>query len=153
MDTRNNPADLGTRPIVATKLMSSDCIWINGPKFLYDDFERYVCNNFCKRAITNLPEIKKSVSCNSNIVEKYVENLFSNVSSFEKLINVICYLLRFRPSIHYSSVIISAEERNEAYNVVFRLSQRIWFSCEISQLRKNKHVGKNSRLITFNTFS
>jgi hypothetical protein len=142
VNTVDNPADLGTRGINASRFLN-EAAWLNGPEFLLVDFvgKKYDDQNIV------IPEMKKVCNLNVNVVELDF-SLLNRYSSFSRLCNVTSYLLRFIKICPSPTIVLTAFEVNRAFSVLTRLSQLKYFSDEICQLRENnsKLIGKSPLL-------
>ena len=72
-------------------------------------------------------------------------------SSWSKLVNTICYVMRFlQKSKIKGKLTVDEIEKSEA--VIFKLTQKEEFQCDVKELTKNLSVKQNSRLIQLTPF-
>ncbi|XP_075258345.1 uncharacterized protein LOC142350383 [Convolutriloba macropyga] len=137
VNTKDNPADQGTRGLTATE-MTEKSLWLQGPQFLL------------------------SSSDNSTTDEQQHETVFLNSAEQkprrQPIDKDLIVANRFSQWLKLRAVIIKMKSlRNktrtrdqqiiEAENFLFRLSQQQSFDEDINQLAHNKPIQKRSRLI------
>uniref|UniRef100_A0A8R1E5E5 Integrase catalytic domain-containing protein n=1 Tax=Caenorhabditis japonica TaxID=281687 RepID=A0A8R1E5E5_CAEJA len=91
VDTKQNPADLGTRGM--NKNQFGDCIWWKGPSFLLQPIEKWPNQ---KSIFCSTPTQKYMMHTRQEIVEKQ-EQIFQKerTYSYKKMKRVIAYVLKF----------------------------------------------------------
>ncbi len=146
VDTKSNPADLATRGINVDKFVSNS-LWQKGPNWLTSNFVEHT--NVEIKFNKDLPETR-NVKIQS-LVSTIDFSILSRFSSYNKLINVIAYILRFlnntrKHQCNYNSLELSIDERNVSLNCIIKLSQRCFFSKEINCLENKVNVNKESSL-------
>lgn len=102
----DNPADLATRGLTPTELMSQDCIWFTGPSWLsLTDIEPYLKP---VQVMNSVPEEKKSVFISvdnqSNCSYTFFSPIFQKYSSWSKLQKTFVYVLRFAKLLPHGGV-------------------------------------------------
>lgn len=136
-----NSADVASRGATAADLLADKSWW--EPQWLCAPPDQWPQN--CADLPTGpLPGLKvKSVHIGNTDSEF---DLFEKYSSFEKLVNVTAYILRFGSIINrgkYSGINISVSERRNAISHLIRLVQERYFHEEILALRSDIPI-KNS---------
>lgn len=140
-----NSADVASRGSTAAALLRHELWW--EPQWLCQssDYWPTDCSDF---PVDLLPGLRaKAMVANAATTDSSIWDLLDRFSSFDKLINVTAYLLRFKNNcINKSSKVfgnISVSERRNAIMHLIRLVQNDSFNEEIMVLRSGKCI-KNS---------
>lgn len=153
----DNPADLLTRGISATLLLTSE-LWTNGPVWLRNDTPEWPKSDEINIAtlsvfLSSADEAYTSVDPPPAGLEPVLH--CETFSSWRRLLRITAYILRavrcFKTKKRFEGF-LSAEELNEAENYWLNNVQRLHFSKEIALLNKEKGIDSNSNLITLNPF-
>ena len=133
MTTDQNPADLGTRPLVPSKLQES--AWILGPKFLAQSgdlikFEYEPCMSL-PESVASPRRLCRTAACNRS--EGIFTCLVKRLSRWSRILNALTRLIRFcrvwldevRQRSGTQHAIRGGEVKpDEAEKILFRQSQR-----------------------------
>lgn len=149
--TRQNPADLLTRGISPSELMSSN-LWWNGPPFLAH-FDAAMWPTPAGIP-SELPEVKSDVHSHVSVKGEPLIN-FENFSSLSKLERIMSYCLRFIHNCRVSADnrrhgCLTRSEVHTSHLVLLKLIQGDTFRAEINSLSNNQSVGKKSKLHSLN---
>ncbi|XP_043461973.1 uncharacterized protein LOC122498348 [Leptopilina heterotoma] len=151
--TDENPADLISRGADLNQLMDAR-IWWNGPEWLQKDEDSWPHDEF---VIPEVPEEKKLTL--TFAVQERDFSMLRRCSSWNRLRRVTAYCLRFKENAFKKAKgfvlnkdILSAEELNKADVVLLKMHQEEEFSKEIGELRRNKAIDSNSRILSLNPF-
>lgn len=162
MESADNPADLASRGMNAKDFIQST-LWREAPAWLK--------KNQCEWPVTKLKvtvqeytEMKKETKNNQNAIEKIFNavsqndfDLLNRFSSWDKILNVTCYIMRFINilSKKYANCdkheIVTVEERQIAIMFWVKYAQNKAFSAEIANIKAKKKLTK-SKLIPLNPF-
>uniref|UniRef100_A0A0A9YD88 Pro-Pol polyprotein n=2 Tax=Lygus hesperus TaxID=30085 RepID=A0A0A9YD88_LYGHE len=150
----DNPADLISRGMFADQLIESR-LWFRGPHWLSEDIQFELYGEYQVTSDDELPDIRKQkgvvLVTTAKPDPKFLLEILSRVSSFDKLVRIIAYSLRYLRRRKYPKGSrphgsITSLEFNEATLLVLRLGQQLMFPQEITDLKKSKSVGKSSRI-------
>lgn len=141
INSEYNPADIASRGMSAKELISNDLwwspLWLRMPE---SEWPQSVI-----RTPADMPGYKKSVHVITQ-VESWDLSLLERVSSFNRLINVTAYVLRFIRNLRISKEnrnsdkILSIEETRNARKYWIKKIQSESFSQEIASLKKKNSV-------------
>ncbi|XP_052762111.1 uncharacterized protein LOC128204746 [Mya arenaria] len=158
--TKENPADLGTRPTPAETLQ--DSIWLCGPSFLLTE-TRDTEDMYQLHSPADDPEIRPVIQCiKTNIVSKTYLNTrgFETFSQWSRLVNALVVLKRFvrrvYRKLHGASDSIDNEhvENHElktfAEKIVIQSVQREVYFKEIDSIQNNSRIPKDSSIVSLN---
>ena len=136
-----NPADIASRGMPARDLIYSELWW--SPYWLREPEEKWPESIIS--TVKELPGYKKNIHIITPLQE-WDLSLLERVSSFNKLINVTAYVLRFIRNLRMSrdkrnvNKILSLEESHNATKYWIKRIQSVSFSSEISSLNRGKSV-------------
>ncbi len=146
-----NPADLCTRGITATKFLQSRLYWNHGPEWLTENFEEFL--NTTIPPLEFIPE--KSKSCTVAIAT-YDSCYFEHFSSFSRLVRVTAYILRLVDRIQqklWANSRVLTEKEVECSEIrIIRRTQEFYYSKEYLALQFGKSLPARSCLNSLNTF-
>ncbi|XP_066597118.1 uncharacterized protein [Prorops nasuta] len=133
--SKDNPADVlsrGQKP----REFSRNSGWFTGPPFLQEQEFFRPTNVFTSRI--DLPELRESVHSIATIP---YPDFFQKFSSFEKIIRIVAYCLRFCLKRKYVGR-LTIEEINKAETRVLKLIQQSSFAEEITRINRSKDYSK-----------
>ena len=145
VNTRDNPADIATRPHSSSQLLSS--IWFTGPSFLWEN-EQPECEQNCP---DKLPEEKSTATIflsKISVTETAITNLFGRCSNLNRILNVIKLVINFiRMKVESSKFdnIFSASPlipltRDELLMTLVKAAQQERYSTIKNLLESNKTI-------------
>jgi len=151
--TKMNPADLSSRGIQPDQLKGNS-LWFQGPDFL-PKFNPGDAESDVPISVNVLVSvIPKEQSSHENV--SVLIEIIAKVSNFNKLINVVVYVNRYLnvkvKKSKFASVTLTVDERKNALNMIIRAEQSTFFESELSALKSNNSLFKNSRLKSLNVF-
>ncbi|XP_026736810.1 uncharacterized protein LOC113500286 [Trichoplusia ni] len=139
-----NPCDCLSRGLLPSQLIDHDPWW-NGPTWMRSPPDMWPIQSVSITSCEQLPEFK------SNTLTTTVQNTppilyerFKCISSWNKLLRVIVYVLRFVKKLPLSKVIV-ASDLNIAEKTILRSVQKVHFQTEIDRLKKNDLPSKHFR--------
>ena len=152
----NNPADVVTKGMSIDELKSSS--WINGPEFLRT--EDWPFQPPTQRVPVKSPKLiqdppvaqQTTMSSASKCVDPFI--VWTNYSSYAKLVRTVAYMLRVNPKFRDSvktSTIDPGEFRRAEANLLL-LAQSEMFPKEQKALAKREYVASNSIKAAFVPF-
>lgn len=152
--SESNPADLVSRGMNPDELINNET-WFSGPKWLLMSAESWPTLNHKINVL--LPDLKSQplLSC---VVIKPDFNILYEYSSFQKLLHLVAYLLRFK---HNSNPVnrdckligdIAIFEINCAEIAVIKLVQLQSFEKELNSLKNKNKVSRKSKLYNLSPF-
>ncbi|XP_054279797.1 uncharacterized protein LOC128997957 [Macrosteles quadrilineatus] len=138
--SKENPADCASRGILATELVSHP-LWWSGPSWLSLPPSNWPDVTFSPTDISTLDEVKHTplAVLVSTTTESTLTNLLIKYSSWERLLRIFAYVLRF---IHYCKGsekrqgFISTQELKDTKYHIFKLVQKEVFTEEINCLKR-----------------
>ena len=148
-----NPADLTTRRLTPSELRDS-LLWWRGPDWLtkdtvpeppdYDDTP------------SELPDQRAAYKA-TFITQKIPEEVIDRFSSYQHLLRVLCYCLRFfdnsrRVKPLHRNQWITTLELQRCRTLLLKVTQVRWFQNEIEALQENRSVHRSSLLRQLNPF-
>nr|XP_012147281.1 PREDICTED: uncharacterized protein LOC105663374 isoform X1 [Megachile rotundata]XP_012147282.1 PREDICTED: uncharacterized protein LOC105663374 isoform X1 [Megachile rotundata]XP_012147283.1 PREDICTED: uncharacterized protein LOC105663374 isoform X1 [Megachile rotundata]XP_012147284.1 PREDICTED: uncharacterized protein LOC105663374 isoform X1 [Megachile rotundata]XP_012147285.1 PREDICTED: uncharacterized protein LOC105663374 isoform X1 [Megachile rotundata]XP_012147286.1 PREDICTED: uncharact len=142
--TADNPADLISRGQLPEEFLHPS-IWHHGPKWLC------MHENFWPTIPSTPPSTvleQRKVTCLTTILP---DNIIDQFFSWEKLIRVIAWCLRWKPTNHTKGA-LTAPEIRQAHDVIIRLIQKIYFAEEIKILSEGNHHQLKDTLRRLNSF-
>jgi hypothetical protein len=161
--TKENPADLGTRPITALELKENP-LWWQGPDFL-----KFPAAEWPKRKVVQVVEDKElKQTCfrfgpKQNFEKRNAERGLTPrrgwciidpannstgrlYDSMKRILPVLAYVIRFargaRGGLRLESLRLDPGEIEEARGTLVRIAQERFFSAEIRILREQRGAGK-----------
>jgi hypothetical protein len=152
--TKDNPADIISRVCSAKEIINSS-IWWYGPSWLTNDHTNWP-NTVCQLKYTGIPEEKGTQKTAALLAQPVInEKILSNYSSWNRLLRIFCYCLRFiKIRIKKMKVVgpILADELKEAEIVIIKITQASYWSSEINDLNKNGTLTVKSKLHNLQPF-
>ncbi|KYM93415.1 hypothetical protein ALC62_15977 [Cyphomyrmex costatus] len=136
----SNPADAISRGQTPRDFIRNRT-WFAGPSWLSEDEHQWP-NKIIR--VIEIPELKRNTCL---IAIQTDLNIFLKFSSYQRLLRIVAYCLRFLP-VNKHRGLPCAEEIGNAEMLVLKLLQAIRFSDEIKQL--NMGVLKKSKFISLN---
>lgn len=147
-----NPADLCTRGVSTEKFLQIAVFWNHGPEWLTANFSEFQRND--ASSVESLPELRKLAPVIA--VTYFNPSYFGRWSSFQKLVRMSAYHLRFFKRTHLKmeplSAVLTKEDIDEATLRIVQSTQRFYFSKEYAALRKNEKLPARSSLLPLNAF-
>lgn len=154
VDSKSNPADLASRGVYPHELRDNR-LWWYGPEWLKKS------SNFwpIKKEISDTNLEQKSLQVNFTFLSNY-QDILDRFSSFHKAIRVLCYVFRFihntrskyRSSISYSTIELTAVEVLEVKNKLIVLAQKYEFPETYKALLQKESIPKSSKILNLNPF-
>ena len=146
VSSTNNPADVVTRGMSIDELKSS--AWINGPECLRT--EDWPFQPPTQRVPVKSPKLiqdppvaqQTTMSSASKCVEPFI--IWTNYSSYTKLVRTVAYMLRVNPKFRYSTIDPGVFRRAEAKLLL--LAQSEMFPKEQKASAKREYVASNSTI-------
>ncbi|XP_046141114.1 uncharacterized protein LOC123987685 [Osmia bicornis bicornis] len=149
--TKNNPADLATRGITPSELLSSH-LWWSGPSWLVDPPDLWPASPLGKVEEADLERGRAQIY----LAKENEENdLLSRFSSLTRLTAVIALCSRFHRltrKLNTETGFIRASERDAALRIAIGLAQKSDFQSEVDQLQQSKEVRRSSALRALKPF-
>jgi len=163
---RENPADLCSRGIAASKLIEEDCIWWSGPKMLYQPQENWTSAPL-DSSVTTRPdvsiEVKPITTTTALAAHQHTTSpTIFNVSRYGTLETVLRMTARIQRSL--SNAILTrlgkATRVGELTSVELQLAKNYWFRQlqvlahpeEIKDLKKGKPISSSSPIRIFRPY-
>jgi len=147
-----NPADEGSRG-VDIDYFEPGCRWLSGPEFLWQDKDKWPNEN-PEVNQADIPESTVFATAATSEEETQVQQLLRRYSSWQRLLRVMCWVLRFvnavkRGKQSFSGPLKLTEMRN-ASRAVIQLVQLESFREEYNALEAQQPVKKGSKLSSLN---
>ncbi|KAB0798916.1 hypothetical protein PPYR_06796 [Photinus pyralis] len=146
-----NPADYISRGLDPESLLECKT-WFQGPEFLSDP-DCFLKPEQITLEISSVPEQKQVSFIQTTTVD--IE-ILSRFSSFTRMQRCIAYMMRFVTNTRKDSLkvygALSTQEISRSRICIFRIVQMKYFSEEITCLKENKSLPKNSVLLSLNPF-
>ncbi|XP_054259469.1 uncharacterized protein LOC128984197 [Macrosteles quadrilineatus] len=138
--SKENPADCASRGILATELVSHP-LWWSGPSWLSLPPSNWPDVTFSPTDISTLDEVKHTPQTVlvSTTTESTLTNLLIKYSSWERLLRIFAYVLRFIHNCKGSEKrqgFISTQELKDTKYHIFKLVQKEVFTEEINCLKR-----------------
>ncbi|XP_018908497.2 uncharacterized protein [Bemisia tabaci] len=149
-----NPADLGSRGVLASKLLEND-LWWKGPPWLRSPHSSWPSPS--KVTLSDESEVYRSELRETRwvlVTETCAVDIFSRISDWDKLQRILAYVFRFKhnalnPKDRRTGPLIPAEFK-AAERVTVRKAQIDSFKDDIKRLKANKE--SSTRLRRLNPF-
>ncbi|XP_037931353.1 uncharacterized protein LOC119666142 [Teleopsis dalmanni] len=144
--TKENPADIASRGICASKLINNT-LWWHGPTWLANPKEEWPKDD----QIDGSAVIITTLSSDNN----FINDLIQKISKISRLEKIVAYVLRFIKCLKNKSKDtnhISKEELDTARNEIIRQHQLTHFAAEISSINQGKEINRISKLIHLRPF-
>ncbi|KAI5714537.1 uncharacterized protein LOC103515252 [Diaphorina citri] len=143
-----NPADLATRGMLPSQVISHYDFWFHGPEYLRQDAKCWPELPSTSVPVP-VPEMKPQVSLTSHqnsSQESDMITLISQFSSLTRLKRVVAWMLRFKHNcLHKNdcqSGPLTHHETDTAMTICVRATQKFYFADVIKELTNNKqHLG------------
>lgn len=142
-----NPADLPTRGISASRLLSSE-MWLFGPDFLRE----------CVSDSSNSENFADDETIRESLVESKVINvivaaendsrlnIFEKSSNFSRLQRAVARIIRWSDKKISKDTALTPSELSNSFVVLVKCAQSLYYSKEISALKNNMPISKHSPL-------
>ncbi|XP_060665802.1 uncharacterized protein LOC132798099 [Drosophila nasuta] len=151
--SEHNAADVLSRGMTASKF-AEHAMWFYGPMFLHGSSSTwpapFIATNE-ELTIMNPPKVSQSSVMTITKEEDIIYTIQHN-NSFNKLLRVIAYMMRFRRKKKYISHTIEFEEIMEARKIVLRNIQNIDFKDDIKHLKRQRETRKGSSINSLSPF-
>lgn len=154
----DNPADLVSRGLFPEEIVQNRK-WFEGPSWLAGPSESWPVNGSTPKLSPDLDlEVKATnVSIQATSINTEPNFLFTLFSSYNKLINVASYCLRFinncrTKNQRITCYTVTPEERGNATKILVRSVQSEVFPEEIKRLNKDLPLLKHTKLKLLNPF-
>ncbi|KAL0891791.1 hypothetical protein ABMA27_015058 [Loxostege sticticalis] len=135
-----NPSDCLSRGMLPSQLLSHD-LWWNGPSWMQSPPSEWPVKPFTPSNAGQLPELRAKVLTATVHCEPLILNeLAQRVSSWDKLLRIVVYILRFIKKVSPSSGIVN--NLMTAEKAMIRSVQRVHFAEDIKALNKDKLPSK-----------
>ncbi|KAL0839938.1 hypothetical protein ABMA28_016553 [Loxostege sticticalis] len=135
-----NPSDCLSRGMLPSQLMSHD-LWWNGPSWMRSPPSEWPVKPFTPSNAGQLPELRAKVLTATVQCEPLILNeLAQRISSWDKLLRIVVYILRFIKKVSPSSGIVN--NLMTAEKAVVRSVQKVHFAEDIKALNKDKLPSK-----------
>ncbi|KAL0861558.1 hypothetical protein ABMA27_009065 [Loxostege sticticalis] len=135
-----NPSDCLSRGMLPSQLVSHD-LWWNGPSWIRNPPSEWPVKPFTPSNAGQLPELRAKVLTATVQCEPLILNeLAQRISSWDKLLRIVVYILRFIKKVSPSSGIVN--NLMTAEKAVVRSVQRVHFAEDIKALTKDKLPSK-----------
>ena len=158
----DSPADAGSRGLSAIALPKG--IWLKRPAFLEtsdwpirpSEHSSFKCKQWNDTSSEEKPSFGDETVLNANAGISTSTSEWQKYSSYEKLLHVAAYILRFLPKNEaYSSItgaITFASELKIAQMKIFFVTQSECFSTETNNLLKTSPLSSSSIILQFSPF-
>jgi hypothetical protein len=148
--THDNPADHISRGLTVTRLKEADNWWY-GPTWLTKAEEQWPIDNDTNKVDDNTLERRKCINVCTTIDTSY----FERYSSYNKLIRVTAYILRFqfntRNKLTRQTGPLTVKELDSSMSTLVKIVQ-LEFANDIKHLQQNNVVNSKSKLLNLNPF-
>lgn len=150
VSSQDNPADLISRGCRPDQIINNE-LWWEGPHWLTDNSDKWPKSKI-NLNIGTIPEAKEKIVLLINPIE---ENLIKKYSSWNKLLRVFSYCLRFiKIRVKKLKIVgpIQSEELREAEIAVIKITQLYYWSNDINSLINNSILSNKSKLKNLQPF-
>lgn len=162
--TKLNPADCGLRSVAAEELVNT--LWLTGPRFLTDTDSTKIGSDEQYLLINPDDDTKVRVNATNVVTESSTHKLFSShferFSNWKSLLKAVARLIHIAQSFSNKNSNscrswcycnnISSSEMDKAERLIIHTVQQQCFSQEISAVRKDQSLSKNSPILRLNPF-
>ncbi|GFQ65834.1 integrase catalytic domain-containing protein [Trichonephila clavata] len=150
---KQNPADLLTRGITSRELINSEKCW-HDPEWLKDSENLWPNLEGFESIVSETVELKSSLIVNLTIThEKIIDP--DKYSSLLKLLRVTAYIFRFVNALRrkdFQKGPLASEELFKAEIFWVKVTQNDFYSSEITCIKSDKPLQKDSKLLCLNPF-
>lgn len=151
VDTKSNPADLLLRGMPPDELMN-ETMWWQGPSWL-----SLGASLWPRRPDINLSRELPDALSASVLLNSLMEEIGCNVSEFDRLVRVFCYIHRFITGSKgidrsHDNLFLSLSELRVAKQLLFHHSQIFYYSSELTMLKKNNCLHKKHYLAALSPY-
>ncbi|XP_051161138.1 uncharacterized protein LOC127281463 [Leptopilina boulardi] len=143
--SNDNPADALSRGQLPRDFLNNSQ-WINGPSWLILNESHWPILQ--PNQLGEIPERKKATCLT---ITRLDSNFLQSFSSYDKLIRIVAYCLRFKHQKLYKGL-LKVEELAAAEKTIIKLIQSREFSKDIINLKQGNDVNKKSKLLLLNPF-
>ncbi|XP_067205391.1 uncharacterized protein [Linepithema humile] len=151
MESSRNPADIVSRGMSPALLLKAD-LWWKGPTWHSQDATEWHIKDL--PLDQEVPEQRKTTT--AAITKQESPWLFDKYSTFNKLVRVYGYILRFINNCHFSKLKrkgrLSSEELNMAIQSLVKMIQSSAFLGELKCLCNHQQLPRNSKLASLSPF-
>lgn len=152
VDSKSNPADLASRGLTVSQLMSND-LWWHGPMWLRSPHHEWPKN------IASFTTDEEAKPVRVHVTHTRENDILNSFSDLPKAMRIICYIYRFyyRCNIRLRHKLSTTEEftrteLNNAKSHIILACQKLYFANEYNLLSQNLEIPRKSPLLTFNPF-
>lgn len=169
VESKKNPADLGTRGVSASELVNLD-LWWHGPEFIRDFKSQNEIENSEQVILPNEENKKQSTKTkNVSIIHTFLSHrkpkfnevasnlihfsteAFNKFSTLNKLVRVVAYCLRIKKQNRPKHIFISPKEFEKALVSILKLVQMEVYSKELKDIQSDG-LSTSSSLYPLNPF-
>ena len=141
MDSKNNPADHGSRGLSGKKFLQAKS-WFHGPEFLWKSVEHWPKQELAYHLSENDPEVRtKRVDVNVvkiRGVNEVLENLEKRISEWQRLKKILATVLKVLQQKSFKKVEVNVVDLQLAESLLIRYTQQREFQEERSSLKTSK---------------
>ncbi|GFW21298.1 integrase catalytic domain-containing protein [Trichonephila clavipes] len=148
---KQNPADLLTRGLTSKELINSEKWW-HGPEWLKYSENLWPKLEGFESLESEIVELKSSLIVNLTITHNIIINP-DKYSSLLKLLRITAYVFRFVNALRRKGIVkgpLAAEELSNAEIFWVKVTQNDFYTSEITCLKSNKTLQKDSKLLRLN---
>ncbi|XP_046145807.1 uncharacterized protein LOC123989173 [Osmia bicornis bicornis] len=149
--TKNNPADLATRGITPSELLSSH-LWWSGPSWLVDPPDLWPASPLGKVEEADLERGRAQIYLAKENEENDLLSRFSSLTLLTAVIALCSRFHRLTRKLNTETGFIRASERDAALRIAIGLAQKSDFQSEVDQLQQSKEVRRSSALRALKPF-
>ncbi|GFU32840.1 integrase catalytic domain-containing protein [Trichonephila clavipes] len=150
---KQNPADLLTRGLTSKELINSEKWW-HGPEWLKDSENLWPKLEGFESLDSETVEFKSSLIANLTITHERIIDP-DKYSSLINLLRITAYIFRFVNALRRKDIVkgpLAAEELSNAEIFWVKVTQNDFYTSEITCLKSNKTLQKDSKLLCLNPF-
>ncbi|KAI5752311.1 hypothetical protein M8J77_015778 [Diaphorina citri] len=136
----DNPADCLSRGLKPAEFCENP-LWFQGPSWLQESESQWPVCPFTPEDQANVPETKSVVLVQTESVEHPLKTTFLNCSSWNKLLRVIVFVLRFLKKLPRNNDVVSSD-LDKAEIEIIKIVQHEHFSDDIHKLKNNLPCSK-----------
>lgn len=166
--SKENAADIASRGVLPSSLVNLD-LWWHGPQWLVNDESLWPVTNTAgdsagtniEQKTTNIVNTLLTSQCSPPNHPLFV--LFTNNSSFSKIIRIICFVRRFLSRFIHQftnppqsnpqyATFISSNEIKDAHMLCVRWTQHTYYADEMLKIIKTSSVHQSGKLASLSPF-